>query len=66
MSSRRALLLAAVTLLAGCASAPSGRMSQGEEARQQVYAVERAFAKTMADRDLKAFGSHLADETVFF
>ncbi len=34
--------------------------------RQQVWDTERAFAKTMADRDLQAFGRFLADETVFF
>lgn len=34
--------------------------------QQQVFATERAFAKTMADRDLKAFSNLLADETVFF
>ncbi|MES2952326.1 MAG: nuclear transport factor 2 family protein [Pseudomonadota bacterium] len=29
-------------------------------------ATERAFAKTMADRDLKAFASFIAADTVFF
>ena len=51
-------------LLAGCA-APAARVAP-EVARQQVMDAERAFAKTMADRDLKAFGGFLADETVFF
>jgi len=32
----------------------------------QVFAVERAFAKTMADRDLAAFATFLSDEAVFF
>lgn len=32
----------------------------------QVRDVERAFAKTMADRDHAAFVSFLADETIFF
>jgi ketosteroid isomerase-like protein len=32
----------------------------------QLKATETAFAKTMADRDLKAFAALLADETVFF
>lgn len=32
----------------------------------QVRATERAFAKTMADRDHAAFTSFLADDTVFF
>ena len=34
--------------------------------REEVFATERAFAKTMADRDHAAFVSFLASETVFF
>ena len=34
--------------------------------RWQVFATERAFAKSMADRDFKAFGSFISDDTVFF
>jgi ketosteroid isomerase-like protein len=34
--------------------------------QQQVFAAERAFAKSMADRDLKAFEQHLSDEAIFF
>ena len=33
---------------------------------QQVADTERAFAKTMADRDAKAFATFIAEETVFF
>lgn len=36
-----------------------------EELAQQVRATETAFARTMADRDLTAFTSFLADEAVF-
>lgn len=36
------------------------------ELQAQVRERERAFAKTMADRDHAAFVSFLADETVFF
>lgn len=32
----------------------------------QVMAAERAFAKTMADRNLDAFATHIADEAIFF
>jgi ketosteroid isomerase-like protein len=32
----------------------------------EVRAAERAFAKTMADRDLKAFSGYVAKEGVFF
>ena len=35
-------------------------------AKEQVFAAERAFAQTMADRDLKAFRQHLSGEAVFF
>lgn len=34
--------------------------------RRQVTDAERAFAKTMADRDHAAFASFLSDEAVFF
>ncbi len=41
--------------------------SQGApELVQQVLAVERAFAKTMADRDHAAFARFLSNEAVFF
>jgi ketosteroid isomerase-like protein len=51
--------------LAGCATTPPA-LTRGEAAREQVFATERAFARTMADRDLKAFGSFISDEAVFF
>lgn len=57
-------------LIAACAAAPGAptapALTRGEQARQEVFATERAFAKSMADRDLKAFGTFLSDETVFF
>ena len=34
--------------------------------RAEVFAAERAFAKTMADRDHAAFGRLIADDSVFF
>ena len=36
------------------------------ELQKQVAATERAFARTMAERDHGAFASFLAEETVFF
>ena len=36
------------------------------ELTRQVIETERAFAKTMADRDYAAFGRFIADEAVFF
>jgi ketosteroid isomerase-like protein len=35
-------------------------------AQQQVFAAERAFARTMADRDAQAFARFLAEEAIFF
>ena len=66
MSSRRAGLAPALFLVAasGCASAPPA--SSGAALREEVFATERAFAKTMADRDHAAFRSFLSEETVFF
>jgi ketosteroid isomerase-like protein len=67
---RRALLL--VLFFAGCAApgqntpaAAPPRPPLGELARQ-VEATERAFAKTMADRDHAAFVSFLSEETLFW
>lgn len=37
-----------------------------QELAAQVRAAEIAFAKSMADRDLKAFESHVSSEALFF
>jgi ketosteroid isomerase-like protein len=66
MRARWIAALAACLLLASCAVTGHRALSKGEAARREVRAVETAFAKTMADRDLQAFGTFLADETVFF
>ena len=55
-----AFVVAALGAGLAFAAAPPGRDAQAE-----VRARERAFAKTMADRDHAAFVSFLADETVF-
>ncbi len=39
--------------------------SESADLRSQVAEVERAFAKTMADRDYDAFTSFLSEEAVF-
>ncbi len=64
-------LVAAVSsavLLAGCAATPPSPSGPADTAllRGQVLATERAFAKTMADRDFAAFTAFLSDEAVFF
>jgi ketosteroid isomerase-like protein len=61
----RGALGASCIFLAACA-APTAPLTKGDAAREEVTATERAFAKTMADRDLKAFGTFLSDEAVFF
>lgn len=64
MPSNALAALALCSLLAGCALAPSAPAVA--DARQQVVAAERAFAKSMADRDLDAFASFVAEDAVFF
>lgn len=62
-------LVAAAMLAVACGSGAPGTqivLVTGEEARAQVEATERAFARTMADRDFAAFRSFLANEAVFF
>lgn len=38
----------------------------GSALEEQVFAAERAFAKSMADRDAGAFARYVADEAIFF
>jgi ketosteroid isomerase-like protein len=59
-----AILPFAVSLVAGCAATPPKVLH--DQAQAQVEATERAFAKTMADRDHTAFTRFLADEAIFF
>ena len=49
--------------LSACATSPRSNLG---EAKAQVFATERAFAKTMADRDYTAFTSFLSEDAVFF
>ncbi|MFO1401502.1 MAG: nuclear transport factor 2 family protein [Steroidobacteraceae bacterium] len=62
---RLAALLAAV-LAGGCAAVP-GKPAPVDVAavRQEVEATERAFARTMAARDLVAFTAFIAEDAVF-
>lgn len=58
------------TLLAGLvmAAVANGAAAQGpdlEALRKQVEAAERAFAKSMADRDLAAFERHVSEQAIF-
>ena len=61
----------AVTFGAGLlvAAVSAGAGAQGPDLaalRQQVETAERAFARSMADRDLAAFGRHLSDHAIFY
>lgn len=59
------LLAPAVWLpLAACAVTPAPPPLA--EAREQVAATERAFAKSMADRDHAAFAALLSHDAIFF
>ena len=53
-----------LAVFAGCTTmTPKPSMA---DLQRQVADTERAFAKTMADRNHAAFTSFLADETIFF
>src|SRR5499426_566125 len=59
------LLLTCTAFMVVAPFALSGAQTDTAALATQVAAVERAFAKSMADRDHAAFVSFLADETVF-
>lgn len=64
----RIVLSAGLLAAAGCGGQDRTHvpLPAGEAARAQVEATERAFAKTMVDRDPAAFRTFLAAEAVFF
>jgi ketosteroid isomerase-like protein len=66
MSGMRTAIWLLAAGLAACGESPLQPMSTGEMARQQVESTERAFAQTMADRNLQAFGQLVSEEAVFF
>jgi ketosteroid isomerase-like protein len=57
------MAVAAALLAAGSAVAQT---PASEALRADVFAAERAFARSMAERDFAAFGRHVADDSVFF
>ena len=57
-------ILGLCLLILGCVASPA--LPTHADARLQVMATETAFAKTMADRDHKAFSTFIADDAVFF
>jgi ketosteroid isomerase-like protein len=52
-------------LLSGCATPPAAKPDLAQ-LQQQVTAAERAFAKTMADRDFAGFGTYVAEDALFY
>jgi uncharacterized protein (TIGR02246 family) len=60
----RGALVAAACVMA-CASAMA-QQETAEARRAEVFAAERAFARSMADRDFAAFGRYVAEDCVFF
>ncbi|WP_374673124.1 DUF4440 domain-containing protein [Ideonella sp.] len=67
LSTRRHLLAALGLGLAtpGSWAQATAAPTPSDRLRDTVMATERAFAKTMADRDLEAFQAFLSEETVF-
>jgi ketosteroid isomerase-like protein len=58
----RRLVFAALLLAVGTVTAQSSL----EARRAEVFAAERAFARSMAERDFAAFGRYVAEDCVFF
>jgi ketosteroid isomerase-like protein len=56
-------LAAAALAAAAAATAAQGLV---ETRRAEVFAAERAFARSMAERDFAAFARYVADDSVFF
>ncbi len=61
---RKAGVAAAVAL--ALFAMPAAQGAGVADLAEQVRAAERAFAKTMADRDHAAFTAHVSEEAVFF
>ena len=59
---RVSMTVGCVALVAGCATAPSSATL--DELRKQVTEAERAFARTMAERNFAAFTSFLAEDAI--
>lgn len=59
-------MIRAIAALLLVSAMPMASLAQSSSPTEQVFAVERAFARTMVDRDLEAFSSFLSEEAVFF
>ena len=56
--------IACLLVLAGCAVSPP--QASVNDLRKQVADTERAFARTMAERNFAAFQSFLSEEAIFY
>ncbi len=61
----RLSIIAALFALGACAAPSPNTPIDIPARRQEVVDVERAFAKTMADRDLAAFATFIAEDAIF-
>ena len=62
------MILSAVALAAaGCAATgPAAAPADLAALQREVFAAERSFARSMAERDHAAFTGHLSEQAVFF
>jgi ketosteroid isomerase-like protein len=58
------LYIVCLSFLAACATTPP--VTNTAALQQQVMETERAFAKTMADRNFAAFTAFIANDAIFF
>jgi ketosteroid isomerase-like protein len=63
---QRASVAAVLSVAAFAGCTPMMPKPSAADLKQQVADTERAFARTMADRNHAAFTSFLADDTIFF
>ena len=62
---RRAMIAGCVTSVLAASRAAASQKTQGGPQPQRVADAERAFAATMAKRDLKGFATHVSQEAIF-
>lgn len=59
-------LVLVLGMVSACTTTSTIPTASPDELKQQVINTERAFAKTMADRDFKAFATFVSNEAIFF
>jgi len=63
---RNLFILSLLVVLSGCAITSTTHAPTNAELQQQVVNTELGFARTMANRDFKAFATFVSDEAIFF